>query len=511
MSGKKNTTVQDQASALNYMQKELLRKVDERVSITDNGYRLLVFRRLLDLGVPPQRAASAVLKILNYSRKGSLLRNNPLIGALYLFLNPSLQGAFRGAKAIAVSKTTRAVVAGFLLLGLLQGLILDDDELTTIDSLPSSYESYLGVPFGDNYVFFTLPWVFAFFTTMGRNLMMAGRGLKPWEQAGWHIMVSAMRNFSPVDLSKDWKAVLPTIFQTYVEAKKTTDAETYQTGGEDYELLFAGEWFRRTFVAGGVRMLQTGYNMLDIAEHGRIGEDMGVTDIPIAGRYFAGDINERETWMVDAFARMYRDQNTTVRKMLKRASPEDQKAMADWIWNEVTRPYKRAMNKRVDVDETALKDAVKDLRAKDPHDFGSAAQAFDAIQSMAAIWIFRQSKLRPPRIKGDRDMSERIQTMLNRRPPSKRWTIDTISPKMLAKLRRGETPELTYAQAKRPMPLAVQSSMHLIEKMRKELHGMDPSPYTEDMFRQLDEKEQEYRAKYISTLHLIRMTNLDTD
>jgi superfamily II DNA/RNA helicase len=97
---------------------------------TENALRLSLFATLREQGVSPARAAQAAKSVtVDFDRKGSA---TGMLGAVYLFFNPAVQGAANAIKTLATGKHKQqawAAVGALVLLGLwAAGKGMDDDK-----------------------------------------------------------------------------------------------------------------------------------------------------------------------------------------------------------------------------------------------------------------------------------------------------------------------------------------------------------------------------------------------
>lgn len=137
----------------------------------ENATRLAAYKAALDQGMSKERAASLAKNLtVNFNRKGRQTRE---LGALYAFLNASIQGTTRMAQTLA-GPAGRKIMAGGVALGALNAMLGiammgggDDDEWEKIPEFVK--ERSIILPIGkQDYIAIPLPLGFHFLPNIGR-------------------------------------------------------------------------------------------------------------------------------------------------------------------------------------------------------------------------------------------------------------------------------------------------------------------------------------------------------
>mgnify|MGYP000945787674 FL=1 len=137
----------------------------------ENATRLAAYKAALDQGLSRERAASLAKNLtVNFNRKGRQTRE---LGALYAFLNASIQGTTRMAQTLA-GPAGRKIMAGGVALGALSAMLgiammgdEDDDEWAKIPEYIK--ERAIIIPVGkQDYIAIPMPLGFHFLPNIGR-------------------------------------------------------------------------------------------------------------------------------------------------------------------------------------------------------------------------------------------------------------------------------------------------------------------------------------------------------
>jgi len=142
----------------------------------ENAIRLSVFKNLIEAGVPEAKAAKIAKELtVNFNRKGNM---GPVLNALYLFYNASIQGSARlimaGAKSPKVRKLMVATVMFAACLDIFNRMIGagdDDEEENRYDRIaPWVKERNLIImlPKSHGYIQIPLPWGYNVFHVIGQ-------------------------------------------------------------------------------------------------------------------------------------------------------------------------------------------------------------------------------------------------------------------------------------------------------------------------------------------------------
>lgn len=209
----------------------------------ENAVRLAAYKAATEKGMSKQQAASLAKNItVNFNRKGQMATQ---VGALYAFFNASVQGTARIAetlfdknegniKAAKLSKTGKKIIAGGIMLGSMQALLLaaagfDDDE-------PPEFvrERNLVMPIGDGkYLTLAMPLGFHVLPGIGRiatEFVLSG-GKDPAKKAASFVSMFA-EAFNPVgNAGFSLQTITPSVvdpFAALAENKDFTGREIYR-------------------------------------------------------------------------------------------------------------------------------------------------------------------------------------------------------------------------------------------------------------------------------------------
>lgn len=176
----------------------------------ENITRLAAYKVGKANGLTNQRAASLAKNLtVNFNRKGAKTR---MLGALYAFFNAAVQGTARMAQTLA-GPAGRKIIAGGLLLGVMQALLLagagfDDEDIPDFVRaknliIPVGGKSYLTVP---------LPLGFAFLPGVGRIATeFALHGGKQPGKYGARLLSTLLDTANPLGSSTPLQMISPTV------------------------------------------------------------------------------------------------------------------------------------------------------------------------------------------------------------------------------------------------------------------------------------------------------------
>lgn len=187
----------------------------------ENAMRLAAYKTALDEGWSRADAASlAKNATVNFNRKGEL---SQVMGALYLFFNPAVQGSasiahalFKGEhKAQAQALTGALVALGYFIASAQGGG--DEDEWEKLGEFTQS--RYLPIWTGERWLKIPVPYGYGFFYSLGRHLQSLEKG-EDSAKVGLRVASSFVEEFSvwgpAADVDGDEKNILfllPTIPQ----------------------------------------------------------------------------------------------------------------------------------------------------------------------------------------------------------------------------------------------------------------------------------------------------------
>ncbi|MEP0323320.1 LPD38 domain-containing protein [Bauldia litoralis] len=164
----------------------------------ENGVRLSVYAKLREAGVPADEAAFIVRDLTtDFNLRGEW---GPVINALYIFFNASLQGSMRIARAVGRSKTARRAVGAIFAFGFasefLNALMGGDD----YDEIPE-WEFERNLIFmlpGGGYVKFPLAYGYNAPYVAGQQLASVLRGRRDPVEAAMTTSAATMESFNPL-------------------------------------------------------------------------------------------------------------------------------------------------------------------------------------------------------------------------------------------------------------------------------------------------------------------------
>jgi hypothetical protein len=181
--------------------------VEAENTVIENAIRLSAFVHARKAGLSPSKAGALAKELtVNFNRKGEY---GPILNALYLFYNASIQGSARIFSALASSQKARilvgATVAFASALELMNRAVGDDDDdgvpyydkipdyvkdRNMIIMLPNSKGKYLKV---------ALPWGYNIFHVMGQELASAAmkKGYDPGKSA-MRVVSSILDAWNPI-------------------------------------------------------------------------------------------------------------------------------------------------------------------------------------------------------------------------------------------------------------------------------------------------------------------------
>lgn len=245
----------------------------------ENGVRLAAYKAALDRGMSREQAASIAKNLtVNFNRKGAI---GTQMGALYAFFNAAMQGTARigqslfdmqdgDLKTLRLSKLGQKVVAGGVLLGVMQALALAAAGYDDEDPPDFVRERSLIIPLGEKYATIPMPLGFHVIPGLGRHatefILSGGKdpvkrvaaivgmfadAFNPIGNAGFSIQTIAPTALDPIvalSENKDWtgKPIARTSFNKaepgHAQWKDTAtswgkviaEAINWLTGGNEY-------------------------------------------------------------------------------------------------------------------------------------------------------------------------------------------------------------------------------------------------------------------------------------
>jgi N12 class adenine-specific DNA methylase/predicted RNA methylase len=311
-------------------------------SSMENAVRLSVYKVAKDNGLSKQQAASIAKNIsVNFNRKGEMGRQ---VGALYAFFNASVQGTARISETlfinkegkVSLSKAGAKIVAGGLLLGAMQALLLaaagfDDDEppefirdRNLIMPLANGKYITLAMPLGFNAIpafgRIVTEWAMSGFEDTNERAVhvidMLFDVTNPIGNAGLSLQTIAPTVFDPLAAlaenkdfagrpiaQKDFNSLKPTAGHTRAKdtASSISKALSYGlnslTGGNEYKKGAVSPTpdqidYLIGQITGGVG--RESMKVEQTLNAMRTGEDLPSYKMPLVGRFF-GDANSKSS------------------------------------------------------------------------------------------------------------------------------------------------------------------------------------------------------------------------
>lgn len=177
-----------------------LRLMERVNSVTENALRLATYDALTQSGFSQKKAAAEAKELMNFNRKGEQAN---VIGSLYLFYNPSVQGTKLMYEALFDSphKNQARALTGMMALGAmaLSALAMsgDDEDKKRWEQTPD-YVKDSNVIFynGETQVTITLPYGYKLFWTLGNVIADAQQG-KDLDKLCIRMAASVFENLSP--------------------------------------------------------------------------------------------------------------------------------------------------------------------------------------------------------------------------------------------------------------------------------------------------------------------------
>lgn len=176
-------------------------------SIIENAARLGAYRAAIEEGMTQAQAISLAKNLtVNFNRRGEWTH---LMGSLYLFFNPAVQGTTRMVQALKSRKVQTAaamLVIGTASLAALNAMLGGDDEdgESYYDKIPASVRDrnliimapWLGA---GKYHKIPMPYGYAFFASVGNALYETGRGAQSNAKTALNLALAFTNNFNPID------------------------------------------------------------------------------------------------------------------------------------------------------------------------------------------------------------------------------------------------------------------------------------------------------------------------
>lgn len=203
---------------------------------TENGLRLALYMKLRDDGLSPGKAAQAAKNVtVNFDRKG---KQTPVMSALFLFINPAIQGTSNAMRTLAKGENKEqawAALAGLALLGAWAvGQGMEDDPDRWLGEGWDTRSKKLVMNIGGHKIVVPLSLEFAPFFAAGVALEEARRGAVTKTEATGRLLSSFIGAYIPFrglfNYDSDNQpldavtSVVPTVLRPAVEAATNRNA-----------------------------------------------------------------------------------------------------------------------------------------------------------------------------------------------------------------------------------------------------------------------------------------------
>ena len=169
--------------------------IESMNSTFENMTRLAVFKAGMDGGMTANEAGKLAKNAsTNFNTRGEW---GPNINAVWLFANAGIQGTRNVGHALLFSKHREqvwALMGGLAALGVMAGMMSDDDDDLLDDQLRSRY---LAMKFGDSQVSIPMPYGFGFFAGFGQLVAQVIKHPEKQEQLAVKMASLAADHFSP--------------------------------------------------------------------------------------------------------------------------------------------------------------------------------------------------------------------------------------------------------------------------------------------------------------------------
>jgi len=180
--------------------------------------RYSTYKELLKRGMKKERAIQSVADLtVNFARQGEIA---PFLKSFYAFINPSIQGADKAIRTISNKKARKQVMTalgGLTAFGFIMGVIsmtLDpegDDEISEYDK---NHKIVFPDGHGGQIVLWNLPYGYASFTSLGRNLAEYIYKKKTAGEVVKQVWNTTKQGFLPFESSAN---LVPTLIKPVVE------------------------------------------------------------------------------------------------------------------------------------------------------------------------------------------------------------------------------------------------------------------------------------------------------
>ncbi len=186
-------------------------------SAGENAVRVATYKAMRDAGMSKARAAMVAREItVNFNRKGNL---GPAMNALFMFFNAAVQGTYRTAQSLAVSKYARGAAAGLVGVGFMEAMLGaagDDDEYEKVNQYIRDRNIVimlgpLGLGDGGEHVKVPLPYGYNVFKVIGSEVGRLLNGKEGPGDAAGNVMAAALTAFLPI------QQLWPTVITPFVE------------------------------------------------------------------------------------------------------------------------------------------------------------------------------------------------------------------------------------------------------------------------------------------------------
>lgn len=204
--------------------RNIFNKIDDINAVVENGVRLAAYKNAIDKGLTPDAAAALAKDLtVNFNRKGNM---GPMMNAMYMFYNASIQGSVRLLQTIVHSKRGRimagATIGFAIMLDMLNRALADDDDdgENLYDALPNYVKAHNLIIMGQKepIVKLPLPWGYNVLHTIGQSIgeTITGQNAQPLELMT-HVGLSIVDAFNPVGSGSPLQMIAPTVVDPFVQ------------------------------------------------------------------------------------------------------------------------------------------------------------------------------------------------------------------------------------------------------------------------------------------------------
>lgn len=201
--------------------------------VLENAIRLSAYKQAKKMNMTNQQAARLAKEItVNFNRKGA---KTPGLSALYAFFNAAVQGTDRMIDTLT-GPAGKKIVAGGLLLGVVQALILEAMGFEEDEPTDFIKQKNLIIPIGGgDYLMWPMPLGFNFLPNVGRILteMTLGGKAKARDRVA-ELLAVMVDSFNPLGGAGFLQTLSPTVLDPFIAVSENKDAFGRPVSREDF-------------------------------------------------------------------------------------------------------------------------------------------------------------------------------------------------------------------------------------------------------------------------------------